>query len=390
MDRDKESVKKFLRRRIQFNAEQDFTGAFPSEEDVVKRLTEKGELKFYFGIDPTAPSLHLGHTIPLLLLKNIASLGHKVVVLIGTFTARIGDPTDKEAVRKQLSESEVNENKKLYKNQIRRIFEDYGGSCHEPDYVENDKWLAKMTFEKVIDLASSVTVQQMLTRDMFRERLSKEKPIYVHEFLYPLMQGYDSLHMKVDGEIGGNDQTFNMLVGRELAQKEGIDKIVLATRLLIDSESGRKMSKTEGGLITMNDDPQEIRRKVLALDDKVVPVVFELCTEVSEEEIQEIKNSKGDPREHKERLAEELVYMYHGRDAVDETKGSKIFPGGSGREVLDVMKAAGLADSISAAKRLVDQGAVSVNNETVEEWGYVLKEGDILRVGPGKFRKIGK
>ncbi|MBX4211545.1 MAG: tyrosine--tRNA ligase, partial [Candidatus Yanofskybacteria bacterium] len=277
---------------------------FPSRDNAVRRLQEE-TLEVYLGIDPTSPELHLGHTVPLLFLKNLHELGHKIIILIGDFTARIGDPTGKESARKALSGEEIEANMKTYLKQVHRILP---SGSFEVKY--NSTWLEPLNFGDLIKLASNVTVQQMIVRDMFQERIKQEKPIYLHEFLYPLAQGYDSVAMKVDGEVGGNDQTFNMLVGRELEktllQKE---KLVFATKLITNREGGKKMSKSEGEVIALTDEPQEIRRKVLALDDGIIASIFQLCTE---KDMDWIREQNSDPRAFKEALAEELIAMYHG------------------------------------------------------------------------------
>src|SRR5574343_1572006 len=190
---------------------------YPSKAYLESRIAKGKKLRMYLGVDPTGPTLHMGHAIPLMKLADLQKLGHEVILLIGDFTAMIGDPTDKSATRKQLTRKEVLKNATLYKKQASKFLNfGFGGA----KLMYNSKWLASMNFENVVSLASKITVQQMIQRDMFQERLKEEKPIYLHEFLYPLMQGYDSVAMKVDGEIGGNDQTFNMLAGRDLRSEE--------------------------------------------------------------------------------------------------------------------------------------------------------------------------
>lgn len=370
----KQRIQEIFKRRVE--------QIFPSSEHAQTRLLEQDALSVYLGIDPTAPSLHLGHTVALLFLKEIQELGHKPVIVMGDFTARIGDPTDKLAVRTTLSKEEVTKNMEHYLEQVEKILKP---GTFEVRY--NSEWLTSMTLENVIGLASGVTVQQMLARDMFQERIKQEKPIFIHEFLYPLMQGYDSVAMKIDGEVGGNDQTFNMLVGRDLEkQLLGKDKLVFALRLLVDSGSGRKMSKSEGNAISLNDEPQEIRRKVLALDDGAIKTVFELGTEKDSAWIEE--HTKGAPRIFKEELAEELVRLYHGGEAVAQAKQAKRASGRVGLPIDQVLVAEGVAGTISAAKRLIEQGGVTINNEPVENWKQKVKKGDAIRAGKGKFIEI--
>ena len=354
---------------------------YPSRQEIEKRMEEGKKLRIYYGIDPTGPDIHLGHTVQLMFLKKLAELGHEVVLLIGDFTARIGDPTDKDATRKPLTEKEVSSNMKTYLEQVSKVLPQ---SCFKLEY--NNSWLSKMSFENVIKLASHVTVQQMIVRDMFQERIKNEKPIGLHEFLYPLMQGYDSVAMKVDGEVGGNDQTFNMLVGRELEREYlGKDKLVFVTKLLVSS-SGKKMSKSEGEIIAMSDKPQEIRRKILMIDDSTIKTLFELCTEKPIDWIE--KNKEKNPREWKEELADELVRMYHGEKAVSESHKPRKTSGGA--TLISSMWIAGLVPSNSVAKELINQGAVEVNGETVKEWNFAIKKGDIIKMGKGVEIEIEK
>lgn len=370
-DERKERVTQILDRRVQ--------AVFPERDAVIERLASSEKLTFYLGIDPTG-ILHLGHAIPLLLLRDLQELGHKVTVLMGDFTARIGDPTDKTAARKELTEDEIRTNMDPYLDRIGRILP--RGSF---TVAYNNDWLSGLTMEQVVKLASHVTVQQMIQRDMFQERLKNEKPIYLHEFLYPLMQGYDSVALRTDGEVGGNDQIFNMLMGRELERALiGKDKIVLAIQLLVNANSGKKMSKSEGELIALADTPQEIRRKVLALDDTLTATVFRLCTQKDTGWIESA--SKDDPRAFKEALAAELVRVFHGEDAVVLANTAEAI---SATGALDkVLKDSGLASSASEAKKLINQGAVRVNGETVKEWGYVVKLGDEVQVGKGRRMKV--
>ena len=351
-------------------------GVFPNKEEAIRLLKSKS-LRVYLGIDPTGPDIHLGHTIPILFLKQLWQLGHTPVIVIGDFTAHIGDPTDKDSTRKPLSPEQIKENSKNYLNQIYKILpKESFEVCHNGD------WLDKLSFKEVVQLASHVTVQQMIQRDMFQERIKNEKPIGLHEFLYPLMQGYDSVAMEIDGEVGGNDQVFNMLVGRDLEKKLlKKDKLVFATKLLVDSTSGKKMSKSEGELIAISDSPQEMRRKVLMTNDSMTKTIFELCTEKSLEWIEENQNKSA--REWKEDLAKELVKMYHGEDAVTEINQAK--PSAAPGQIITDWMVETLSISKTEAKRLIDQGAVKVNSETQKNWNYEVNSGDKISVGKGEF-----
>jgi len=357
-----------LKRRVQ--------GVFPLHDEVVARLVEAQPLTFYLGIDPTGP-MHLGHTIPLLLLRDLQELGHKITVLIGDFTARLGDPTGKSNTRVALTAEEVGENMASYISVIKKIL--------TPDeFRYNSEWYTGMSFEDVIRLTSRVTVQQMLARDMFQDRINNDKPIHVNEFLYPIMQGYDSVALRIDGEVGGNDQTFNMLVGREF-EKEllGKDKIVLATYLLADPVTGKKMSKTEGTFIALEDTPQEMRRKVLALDDGMIAPVFRLCTRRDEEWID---GFTGGPREFKEELAAELIRMYHGERSVSEA--TQAVQAEATGVLYKVLKEIDVASSTTTAKALIDQGGVEVNGQKADRWDIEIKSGDVIKVGKGKVVQI--
>lgn len=393
---DENKIKGFLEARY-------IEAVFPSKERAAEMMRAGKQLIFYLGIDPTGPSIHLGHTIPLLVLKQLAELGHKIILLIGDFTARIGDPTDKEATRTALSKKEVEQNMKTYVEQAKKIL---GDASFEVKY--NSKWLGKMSFADILKLTSHATVQQMIARDMFQERLKKEKPIFVHEFLYPLMQGYDSVAMGVDGEVGGNDQTFNMLVGRDLEKDyHGKEKLVFATKLLVDDTTGKKISKTNGGFIAINDSPEDVFGKTMrSVPDEMIKTVFELCTEKPQDwidEWQERVNAGENPKNFKEGLAFELVRMYHGEKAAERAKENfeKVFSEGqlpeeikefkihgNSMKLAELLKASDLAGSMTVAKQLIDQGAVSVNGEVATDWDYQVKPGDVIKVGPRRFLKI--
>jgi len=354
-------------------------GIFPNKEGAIKLLKSK-PLRVYLGIDPTGPDIHLGHTIPLLFLKQLWDLGHAPVIVIGDFTARIGDPTGKDSTRKALSIEEIKENSKNYLEQIYKILPK--GSF---EVRHNGDWLDNLSFKDVVQLASHVTVQQMIQRDMFQERIKNQQAVGLHEFLYPLMQGYDSVAMEIDGEVGGNDQVFNMLVGRDLEKKLlKKDKLVFAIKLLVSSVGGKKMSKSEGEIVAISDSPQEIRRKVLAMDDSMTESTFILCTEKSDDWIEQNKNKS--PREFKEELADELVRMYHGKDAVAEARKDKEVSA-AGQSIVSAITSV-TGGSNSEAKKLLEQGAVEVNGEALKDWHYEVKSGDKIRIGKGKFIEI--
>ena len=365
MATDTKTVEAILDRRLE--------AVFPSRSEVVKRLSEENGLRVYLGIDPTGP-LHIGHVIPVLFLNDLRRIGHKPVILIGDFTATIGDPTDKEKARTALTEEQVRHNMQGYLDQLKRFLPEF-------DVEYNSKWLKPMSLGDVVRLASGVTVQQMLARDMFQERLKAERPIYLHEFLYPLMQGYDSVAMEIDGEVGGNDQTFNMLVGRDLARAHlHKDKLVFATKLLADPQTGKKMSKTEDNFIALSDSPQEIRRKILNFPDALTPLVFQLCTDVDLDSIPK------DAREAKEYLSDELVRLIHGEAATNQAREPVTVPPQG--TLAQSLKEWGAASSMSEAKNLITGGGVVVNDQTVIDWNYKPASGDRVQVGKGKFYQV--
>ncbi len=280
----------------------------PSKAFVERELASGKKLTIYCGFDPTAPTLHIGHVIQLRKLRQFQDLGHKIIFLIGDFTARIGDPTDKSAVRTQLSEKEIKTNLKLYKKQASRFIRFSGKNAATIKF--NNKWLGKMKFADVLSLASQMTVDQMLKRDMFARRTEEGKPIYIHEFIYPLMQGYDSVAMNVDGEVGGNDQLFNMLAGRTLLkQLKHKEKFVITMKLLADA-NGKKMGKSEGNMIALSDKPSDMYGKIMSWTDGMIVPGFELCTDYSPTQVAVIADelARGiNPRDIKMRLAFEIV-----------------------------------------------------------------------------------
>ena len=371
---------------------------FPSKEILENKLRSGQRFSVYLGIDPTGPDLHLGHSVQILALKRFQALGHKAVIVIGDFTARIGDPTGKDLTRRPLSDSEVKENARNYRNQISKIL-----NAGKIDFKWNNDWLGKLTFKEVVKLTSFKTVQQLLDRDMFQKRIEKGEAIGVHEFLYPLMQGYDSVAIEIDGEIGGSDQTFNMLVGRDLEKAYlNKEKFVFSTRLLINPATGQKiMSKTAGDYIPLSASPQEMYSKVMALPDEMVFEMFELCTELPTGEIDTLKS--GNIRAAKQELALEITKIYHGeKEAVKAgeefrkvfsqkqipSKIDEFGPDSERRAIKHVLIDSKIAESSSEAKRLLDQNGVKINDSLIKDINYQVKDGDIIQVGPHRFLKI--
>lgn len=383
---------------------------YPSKESLEKRLKSGQRIRVYCGYDPTAPSLHIGHAITLKKLAQFQKLGHEVIMLIGDFTTMIGDPTDKSAARKKITRKEILKNAKNYKNLASKILRFSGKNSAK--IMHNSEWNDKLTFINLIELASNFTVQQMIIRDMFQERIKKNRPIYLHEFLYPLAQAYDSVAMNVDLEIGGNDQTFNMLCGRDLMKViKNKEKFVLTTKLLNDP-TGRKMGKTEGNMINLDEKPEEMYGKIMSWPDSLIIPGFELCTDFSTEKVKEIgkeiKENKLNPRDAKASLAKEIVSIHHNRLAAQraEKEFNHLFREGKKptnipevkfnegiSSTSTVLVETGLAPSRSAADRLIEQGAVDVeiNGVVINKYGekeIVLKKGMIIRVGKRKFIRL--
>ncbi len=382
----------------------------PSEDIFRGALGSGKKLRIYTGADATASQLHLGHSTNFILLEKLRRLGHEVIVLFGDFTAMIGDPTDKTAARVRLTKEQVEENIASWKDQIGHVL-DFDAVENPARIVRNSEWLAPLDLSGIIDLASHFTVQQMLERDMFEKRISDEKPIFLHEFLYPLLQGYDSYQLDVDVEIGGTDQTFNMLAGRTLQRKlRNREKFVITTTLLEDPRTGRKlMSKSEGGYVALNDVPQEMFGKIMALPDEVIIQIFIDCTLVSIEDIdtmnQDLKGGTLNPRDAKLRLAKDIVRMYHDGAAADEaeqyfidTFSKRLMPEEVaplrvtiGSRLIDVIAESGLAESRGDAKRKLEQGGVELAGERITDVQHSLTEKDIaqiLRVGKKEFRRL--
>ncbi len=379
---------------------------FPSKDHLEKILSSGKKLNIYLGIDPTGPSLHLGHSTNIFLLKKFQELGHNVIFLIGDFTAMIGDPTGKSKARKALSRKEVLGNAKTYKKQISKIIR-----VEKLKIQFNSRWYGKINLAKMIDIMSKITYGRLIKRKMFQERIKENREIYFNELIYPILQGYDSVELRADIEIGGNDQTFNMMVGRDLA-KEYLkkEKIVIATKLLENPKTGKKlMSKSEGGFIALNDKAEEMFGKVMAMPDEAIVPLYELCTEISDKKIAEIKKKMGteNPRNIKFDLAKEIVKIYHSKEKAEKSakEFEKIFKekkapesikeikaGSKSRNIIDIILIAGFSSSKSEAKRLIEEKAVKLDGKIVSSWDKEinLEKEILLQVGKRRFAKIKK
>jgi tyrosyl-tRNA synthetase len=376
---------------------------YPSKAYLESRIAKGEKLTIYLGIDPTGPTLHLGHAIPLLKLSEFQKAGHKIILLMGDFTAMIGDP-DKSTTRVPLTHKQVMANLKNYKKQASSIISFSGKNAAQIKF--NSKWLGKMNFEDVLNLASNMTVQQMLERDMFANRIKEGKPIAIHEFMYPLMQGYDSVAMDVDGEIGGNDQTFNMLQGRNLMKTlKNKEKFVITVKLLEDS-NGKKMGKTEGNMVALSDTPEEMYGKVMSWTDGMILPGFELCTTVPlhEMEIMATDMAKGvNPRDLKMRLAREVVKTFYTEKKSQEAENHFIstfqkseiptdlveVKVGKGTQLVDVLMAHKLVSSKTEFRRLVDEKAITnLDTDKKIDSHTAQAVSAVYRIGKKRFCKI--
>lgn len=378
---------------------------YPSKEKFLRALKTK-KLVIYHGIDPTAPDLHLGHSTNYLLLRKFQELGHKIILLIGDFTAQIGDPTGRISARKALTKKQVLKNCQTYKEQVGKIL-DFKSKKNPVQVRFNSKWLEKMNLRDLIKLMANFTERQIIKRNIFQERLKKKQEIYLPEFLYPLLQGYDSVAMNIDAEVGGTDQTFNMLIGRKLLENyKGKEKFVITTPLLENPKTGKKlMSKSEGGYIALNNPADEMFGKIMALPDEAIIPCFNLCTEVSLTEIKKLKKKRVNPRDLKARLAKEIVGMYHGKKVAlrAEKEFEKVF-----KEkklptkiptvkiktkkfaILDLLIRTKLVSSKAEAKRLILQKGIKIDGKIQEDWQKIvkIKKGMVIQVGRRKFIKL--
>lgn len=380
----------------------------PSKELLEKELMSGRQLKIYIGADATGSSLHIGHATNYIILEKLRRLGHKVIILIGDFTARIGDPTDKTATRVQLSREQVVENTKTWLRQLKPII-DINNQENPVEVVYNHDWLSALTFEDIIDLASNFTVQRMLERDMFEKRIIEQKPIYLHEFFYPLMQGYDSVKLEVDVEMCGNDQKFNALAGRTLVQRYlKKEKFVFITTLLENPITGEKMmSKSQGTGVFLDMSNKEMYGRIMSQPDENITQLFTDCTFVDLEEIEKIKNNllnkTSNPRDEKAKLAFEIVKIYHGEELAKSALESfeKTFSKGGlpediqelnfkkGESLPEILIKAEVIASKAEWRRLIDGGAVRLEDETkVTDPNFVPTADTILKIGKRRFVRI--
>lgn len=384
------------------------TAEIISEEEMLEKLSrsvaENKPLRCKLGIDPSAPDLHLGHAVVLHKLKLFQDLGHQVIIIIGDFTGRIGDPTGRSETRKQLTEEELKVNALTYQEQIYKILDQ-----DKTELLFNSQWLAPLNFLEIIRLSSTYTVARMMEREDFNRRYRENMPIGIHEFFYPLMQGYDSVAIRADLEFGATEQKFNLLMGRHLQREYAQDpQVALTMPILVGLDGGQKMSKSLGNYIGITEAPEQIYGKAMSIADEIMPEYFRLATTLSSKEtekiLSELKNGRLHPRDAKMRLAREIVALYHGAHAADEAEEQfqLVFQKGELPEqipsftakapsgIIFLMVFAGLASSNSDARRLISQGGVKVNGGKIEsiDLNFKRREELILQVGKRKFARI--
>lgn len=374
------------------------------KEKIRNSLKNKKPLRVKLGIDPTAPDIHLGFAVVLKKLREFQDLNHIAVLIIGDFTAKIGDPSGKKKTRPQLSEKEIKKNMKKYLTQAYKILKKENLEIHY-----NSSWFKHMDFKKIIQLTSQVTIQQILARDDFKNRLEENYPIHLHEIIYPLMQAYDSFMVKADIELGGSDQRFNCLVGREIQPRYNQEKQIVILMPLLLGIDGKKMSKSYGNYIGINESPREMFGKIMRISDDLMEQWFELCTDLSKEEIKQIL-IKSHPFEAKKRLALEIVSLYHGIKKAKKAKEEfeKIFqrkeiPSFSGmievirlplimkgQPLIDILRETKVFQSNRELREYLEKGAIRMDGEKIfkEEALKTIKKNIILKIGKRKFFKI--
>ena len=381
------------------------------EEDLLKKLersiSEGKPLNIKLGCDPSRPDLHIGHSVVLRKLAQFQSLGHQAILIIGDFTGMIGDPSGRNVTRPALSLQETRENGQSYLEQASKIL-----NKDKTKIVYNSDWLGKMSFEDVIKLASKYTVARIIERDDFTKRFKAGEPISIHEFLYPLAQAMDSVAIKSDVELGGTDQKFNLLVGRDIQREYGLEpQVIITTPLIVGTDGVEKMSKSYNNYIGISESAQNIFGKTLSIPDSLIYNYYELATDISNEELDKIKNQLKDPsvnpRDLKRQLAKTLVRMYHNQNAANEAEKEfdKIFIKKEVPEdipeykfenpkeiinILDLITTVNLAGSKGEARRLVIQGGISIDgNKITDITANISITGEqILKVGKRKFIKL--
>ncbi len=369
------------------------------KKNLERKLKSKKKLRLKLGIDPTSPNLHLGRSIPLLKLRDFQKLGHKIIFIIGDFTGVIGDTSDKDSERPMLTEKQIKENLRDYKKQAGKIID-----LSEAEVYYNSEWLKKLNYMEIGRQANIFSLNEFISRENINKRLKEGKRISLRELLYPLMQGYDSVMLKADVEVGGTDQRFNLLTGRDLQKYYKQEPQDIITNPLIEGLDGRKMSSSIGNTINLTESPNEMFGKVMSLQDDLIIRYFILLTRVEMKEVKKYEKAmKGgeNPRNIKLKLAKEIVRMYHSeRKATDaenyfvktfskkETPEKMMEIRPKDYNIVGVLKESELTPSKSEARRVISQGGVRVNGEVVKDVNYKLKKGDVLKKGKINFLRI--
>lgn len=379
---------------------------FITEEEFLDKLKRKKQLKVKLGVDPSRPDLHLGHAVVLRKLRQFQRFGHIVYLIIGDFTARIGDPSGRSKTRPLLSEEEVKANSKTYVEQAFKILDP-----NKTVIKFNSEWLSALTFEDIINLTSRYTVARMLERDDFNKRLAENEPISISEFLYPIAQAYDSIVIEADVEMGGTDQLFNLLVGRKLQEEFGQEPQIVVTMPLIEGTDGSlKMSKSYNNYIAFNDTPDDIFGKIMSVPDHLIIKYMTYLTDISRDKIKDfenkMKNDEINPRDVKMVLAEEVVKMLYNEEEAKKAKDNfvaifqkKDMPDDlpeilvqENETILDIVAKTNVFDSNSEIKRAISQGAIRINDEKIDDFKFVpnFEDGDVLRVGKKNYFRLKK
>jgi tyrosyl-tRNA synthetase len=371
-----------------------------SGDELAAKLREGRPLRVKLGMDPTAPDLHLGHSVTLKKLRDFQRRGHTVIFLVGDFTAMIGDPTGRSETRKPLTREQIVANAETYQRQVSKIL--------DPALTEvrfNSEWMDKLDVRGLIEIAAKLSVARMLERDDFEKRLAEQQPLFLHELLYPLVQGYDSVALRADVELGGTDQKFNMLVARELQRAFGQPPQVVMTMPLLEGLDGvRKMSKSYGNAVGLTDAPRDMFGKLMSIPDRMMSRYFELLTDTVPAEMAAMRSGKAHPMESKKRLATTIVAEYHDSDAAKDAREyfeSKfqrrevpqdvpVFRIAEELWICELLKQLGFAASTNEARRLVGQGAVRVDRQTVSDINFHFVPGHhrILEVGKRRVARI--
>ena len=393
--------------KIMLKGAADHTAIDEIREKLEKINEENRPMRIKLGLDPSAPDIHIGHAVVLRKMKQLQDLGHQVIIIIGDFTGMIGDPTGKSKARNQLSKEQVEENAKTYQEQIFKIL-----NPNQTVVKYNSEWLGKMNFKDVIELSAKCTVARMLERDDFKKRYDEGKPISLHEFFYPLMQAYDSVAIEADLELGGTDQTFNVLFGRNIQKDFGQDpQITLFMPLLEGIDGIEKMSKSLGNYIGIDEDATTMYTKVMKIPDDKIIKYYELCTDVHPDSIDKIKSrleAGENPRDIKMELAKEITILYHSEEEAKKAEENfksafqkQIAPEDTpvlelekaenmGIILVDTLLSTGRYQSKGEIKRLFTQGAVKISGEKVTDFMEIkqIEDETILQIGKGNFYKI--